>query len=135
MSFFGWGAAPEPPRALVELAAQRQAELWDSSLSFLERGKAEDTAGNYRDAFILYSEGVDGLLALSEVSKREDVLSSYEAIVAQFQRRLQEIREMLSDQPIAIGYGSSPAPAAEAAPPASAPAAVATAPAKPAAAA
>ena len=136
MSFFDWGAAPEPPRALEELAAARQAELWDSSLSFLERGKAEDTAGKYRDAFILYSEGVDGLLALSEVSKREDVLSSYEAIVSQFQRRLQELRQILS-KPTAIGDNSAPAPAAEVASPASAPAAAAAiaAPAKPGAAA
>ena len=97
MSVFDWSSPPaEPPRALEALAAQRQAELWDTSLSLLERGKAEDAAGNWRAAYILIAEGVDGLLALSDVTKREDVLNSYETIVSQYQKRLQDLRSLMT---------------------------------------
>jgi hypothetical protein len=88
----------EPPRALEMLAAQRVQELWDSSLTFLERGKAEDDAGAHAAAAILYSEGIEGLQALGEVSKREDVLASYEAIVMQYSARLEELRRLLLAQ-------------------------------------
>ena len=60
-----------PPR---QLDAQRAASLWDETLTFLERGKREDEAGNYSSAIVLFSAGVDGLRALSNVSKRDDIL-------------------------------------------------------------
>ena len=99
-------SVPEPPRALEILAAKRQAELWDSTLSFLERGKAEDEAGNYAAAAILISEGIAGLEALSEVSKREDVLAQYTTILGQYTQRLQELRTLAhtqAAQAVAIG--------------------------------
>ena len=96
------GRGEGPPRALEILAAQRQAELWDTSLSFLERGKAEDAKGDHRSALLLISEGIQGLLALSEVSKRDDVRSSYETIVAQYQNRLKQLRQILHSPPPAV---------------------------------
>ena len=89
-----FGADPpraDPPRALEMLAAKRQGELWESTLTLLERGKAEDAVGNWQAAAILYSEGLTGLEALSQVSKREDVLANYQAIVEQYTKRLSEL--------------------------------------------
>ena len=68
-------AALLPPRVLEELEAQRAASLWDETLTFLERGKREDTAGDHRAAAILIAEGLEGLHALAELSKREAVLA------------------------------------------------------------
>ena len=69
--------------------------LWDTSLTFMEKGKAEDAAGNWSAAAILYSEGIEGLQALSEVSKRKDILGSYETIVAKYSQRLVELQQMM----------------------------------------
>ena len=94
-----FGADPpraDPPRALEILAAKRQGELWESTLTLLERGKAEDAAGNWQAAAILYSEGLTGLEALSQVSKREDVLASYHAIVEQYTKRLSELHFLMA---------------------------------------
>ena len=123
MDFF-FGPA-DPPRALEMLAQRRQAELWESTLGFLERGKAEDALGNYAAAAILISEGLSGLEALGEASKRDDVLASYQEIVAQYTVRLQELRQLAATTPIPLGLpiamdsmhigAAAPAPVAPAA--------------------
>ena len=97
-----WFSAADPPRALEVLAQRRQSELWESTLSFLERGKAEDALGNHAAAAILISEGLTGLDLLREVSKREDIMASYEEIVDQYTARLNELRH-LAALPVAMG--------------------------------
>ena len=102
--------ASEPPRVLEELDAQRAASLWDETLNFLEAGKREDEAGNYSSAILLFSEGVDGLKALSSVNKREDVLREYEQIFHDYSKRIRELHELLSSSPqaaaksVAVGH-------------------------------
>jgi len=81
-----------PPR---QLDAQRAASLWDETLTFLERGKREDEAGNYSSAIVLFSAGVDGLRALSNVSKRDDILQQYQEILQQYSARIQELHMLL----------------------------------------
>ena len=84
-----------PPRELLELEAQRATTLWDETLTFLEKGKREDEAGNYSSAILLFSEGVDGLKALTNVQKREDVLQQYDDILRQYSARIFELHALL----------------------------------------
>ena len=96
MPLFG-GNKPRTEEALAEIASKRAAELWESTLSFLERGKAEDAAGNYQAAAILISEGLASVEALANVDKREDVMASLAEVVEKNQRRLNELYVILAD--------------------------------------
>ena len=56
---------------LAALAESRLADLWETTLTLLERGKAEDDANNGSAAVLLYSEAVGGLQALLELEENE----------------------------------------------------------------
>ena len=81
------GDRPDP---LAALAESRLADLWETTLTLLERGKAEDDANNGSAAVLLYSEAVGGLQALLELEESEKRLELLRAA-----RRVLEIARKL----------------------------------------
>ena len=76
------------------------------------QGKREDEAGNYSAAIILFSEGIDGLRAMSDAAMREDNRLRYESIVDEYAARVQELHTLLlrGAQPTVVPSGLSVEP-------------------------
>ena len=83
------------PDPLAALAESRLADLWETTLTLLERGKAEDDANNGSAAVLLYSEAVGGLQALLELEESEKRLELLRARLAEYTSRLAQLRTAL----------------------------------------
>ena len=81
--------------ALAALAESRLADLWETTLTLLERGKAEDDANNGSAAVLLYSEAVGGLQALLELEENEKRLELLRARLTEYTSRLAQLRTAL----------------------------------------
>ena len=80
---------------MAALAESRLADLWETTLTLLERGKAEDDASNGSAAVLLYSEAVGGLQALLELEENEKRLELLRARLAEYTSRLAQLRTAL----------------------------------------
>lgn len=85
--------------ALAALAQRRIAELWESTLSLLERGKAEDDRGAYAAARLLYSEAIGGLQTLIELETGERRVALLNARLKEYCARLQEYADAPKVEP------------------------------------
>jgi hypothetical protein len=84
---------------LAAFAAARHASLFETTLTLLERGKAEDDAGRPGAAVLLYAEAVGGLEALLELepegSRRHELLV---ARLAEYGERMTELQAIMLRQ-------------------------------------
>jgi len=104
----------EPTDPLAAYAAARHADLWETTLALLERGKAEDDAGAASAAALLYSEAIGGLEALLELEpegRRRELLRER---LAEYGARLPELHAISARQTAAarVDPAEQAAPAA-----------------------
>eukprot|EP00967_Tisochrysis_lutea_P015590 scaffold17572_cov32-Tisochrysis_lutea.AAC.6 len=97
---------------LAAFAAARLADLWETTLGLLERGKAEDEAGAIEAAVLLYAEAISGIEALLEVEpkgRRKELLT---ARLAEYGARLTELQGVMLRRAAAAGALAKSAAAA-----------------------
>ena len=97
-------ASTLPP--LEALAKQRLTDLWESTLTLLEHGKAEDDRGNHAAARLQYSEAIGGLQALLELEPEPRRLELLRERLAEYSARLEQLNALL------LQAGALSAPAA-----------------------
>lgn len=97
-SIFGSAGHVMSADPLAAYAAARHASLFETTLTLLERGKAEDDADRSGAAVLLYAEAVGGLEALLELEPEGRRRALLLARLAEYGERLTEMQAVLLRQ-------------------------------------